>query len=142
MDYIIEFIKGSFPNTTEAILAVVFLILVAWMYKELRASYIENNKSDQQRLDKALDSYSELDLEIYKYIQDKSDLFSVIEKVSKSVVFLPTDLLKQYDYLKRIENDNELKEVLKEFQQGILKEISRLKFKQVDTIVSKNESVK
>lgn len=44
------------------------------MYKELRSNFLENSKSNQQRVDKALDIYSDIEFGIYKYLNEKSDL--------------------------------------------------------------------
>jgi hypothetical protein len=71
------------------------------MYKELRSNFLENGKSNQQRVDKALDIYSDIEFEIYKYLNDKSDLFIVAEKISKPRLSYPMIYLNYLLSLKR-----------------------------------------
>ncbi|WP_405176534.1 hypothetical protein MHI27_14120 [Paenibacillus sp. FSL H8-0261] len=101
MSYIIEFLRTLFPDSTSAAISIIVTVLVFWMYKELRSNFLENSKSNQQRVDKALDIYSDIEFEIYKYLNDKSDLFIVAEKISKASSLLPYDLLKFLLSLKR-----------------------------------------
>ncbi|SFL20731.1 hypothetical protein SAMN03159341_1046 [Paenibacillus sp. 1_12] len=139
MSYTIEFIKSMFPDSLTAAIAISITILVFWMYKELRSTFLESSKSNQQRIDKALDVYSDLEFEIFKYFNGRSDFFTVTEKISKTVSLLPYDLLKKYIKFK-VTTDEALKnDLLLEFHKEIESEIYRLKLKQIDSVTLKND---
>ncbi|KTD85973.1 hypothetical protein [Paenibacillus etheri] len=109
------------------------------MYKELRSNFLENGKSNQQRVDKALDIYSDIEFEIYKYLNDKSDLFIVAEKISKASSLLPYDLLKLFIKFKETTEESLKRELLLKFHNDIEKEIYSLKLKQFDTVTFKSD---
>ncbi|MEK4349805.1 hypothetical protein MKX41_03095 [Paenibacillus sp. FSL R5-0475] len=109
------------------------------MYKELRSNFLENSKSNQQRVDKALDIYSDIEFGIYKYLNEKSDLFTVAEKISKASSLLPYDLLKLFIKFKETTNESLKREMLLELHKDIEKEIYSLKFKQVDPVTFKSD---
>jgi hypothetical protein len=106
ISYFIEFLRTLFPDSTSAAISIIVTVLVFWMYKELRSNFLENSKSNQQRIDKALDIYSDIEFEIYKYLNEKSDLFTVAEKISKASSLLPYDLLKLFIKLKETTNES------------------------------------
>ena len=116
MSYVVDFVKTAFPNSTEAFIYITLILFTLWMYKETRSSYIENSKLKQQRTDKALDCYSELELEIYKYLNDKSDFFNVVEKMSKAASIMPYKLLKECTRCKRENDIEKRKELIKAVQ--------------------------
>lgn len=126
---------GSDPKVTGIV--IVFVVFISWMYKEMRNNFVESNKLNQARIDKALELYSDLDLEVLKLLNEKSDIPAVIEKVSKSVHLLPYELLKLYEELKGSEG-NEATEKLINFQKQLGKEVYRLKLCQVDAVSYEN----
>lgn len=140
MMHVIEFIKTAFPNSTEAFIYIALILFTLWMYKETRNSYLENTKLNQQRTDKALDCYSELELEVYKYLSNNLDFFNVAEKMAKASSIMPYELLKECSNCKK-ENDNERrKELIKEFQIKLNNEIVSLKLNQTDPITFKYDN--
>ncbi|TDL53795.1 hypothetical protein E2R60_12140 [Paenibacillus dendritiformis] len=139
MSYVIDFIKSIFPDSSSAAIAIIFIILVFWMYKELRNNYLENSKTNQQRIDKALDIYSELELEIFKYFSERADLFSVTEKMSKASSLLPYDLLKKCITFKETTEEALKDELLLEFHNEVKNEIYRLKLKQIDSVTYRSD---
>lgn len=139
MSYFIEFLRSIFTDSTTAAISIIIAVLAFWMYKELRSNFLENSKSTQQRVDKALDIYSDIEFEIYKYLNDKSDLFIVAEKISKASSLLPYDLLKLFIKFKETHEEPLKRELLLEFHNDIEKEIYSLKFKQVDSVTFKSD---
>ncbi|KWX71974.1 hypothetical protein [Paenibacillus jilunlii] len=139
MSYIIEFLRSLFPDSTSAAISIIVTVLVFWMYKELRSNFLENGKSNQQRVDKALDIYSDIEFEIYKYLNEKSDLFIVTERISKASSLLPYDLLKSYIKFKETTEESLKRELLLKFHNDIEKEIYCLKLKQFDIVTFKND---
>lgn len=139
MSYTIEFIKSLFPDSITAAITIILIVLVFWMYKELRNTYLENNKSNQQRIDKALDAYSDLEFEIYKFFNERSDLFTVIEKISKATSILPHEFIQKYIKIKETTEENLKKDLLHEFHKEIGKEIVSLKSRQLDSITLRND---
>lgn len=139
MSCFIEFLRTLFPDSTSAAISIIVTVLVFWMYKELRSNFLENGKSNQQRVDKALDIYSDIEFEIYKYLNDKSDLFIVAEKISKASSLLPYDLLKLFIKFKETTEESLKRELLLKFHNDIEKEIYSLKLKQFDTVTFKSD---
>ncbi|GGF83977.1 hypothetical protein [Paenibacillus aceti] len=137
MSYIIDLVKSLFPDTITAAVAIVLLVLVFWMYKELRSNYLEDTKSIQLRIEKALDIYSDVELEIYKYFNEESDLFTVTEQISKATSILPYEFIKKYNKFKEITDEAVKKDLLNEFHKEIKEEILRLKLKQLDSVTLK-----
>lgn len=137
MSYTIDLIKSLFPDTITAAVAIVLLVLVFWMYKELRSNYLEDNKSIQLRIEKALDIYSDVELEIYKYFNEESDVSTVTEKISKATSNLPYEFIEKYNKFKEITDEVLKKDLLSEFHKEIKEEILRLKSKQLDSVTLK-----
>lgn len=139
MSYFIDFLRTLFPDSTSAAISIIVTVLVFWMYKELRSNFLENSKSNQQRVDKALDIYSDIEFEIYKYLNEKSDLLTVAEKISKASSLLPYDLLKLFIKFKETTEESLKRELLLKFHNDIEKEIYSLKLKQFDTVTFKSD---
>lgn len=139
MSYTIEFIKSLFPDSFTAAITIILIVLVFWMYKELRNTYLENNKSNQQRIDKAIDTYSDLEFEIYKFFNERSDLFTVTEKISKAISILPYEFIKKYVKIKETTDESLKKDLLREFHKEIEEEIVSLKLRQLDSITLRND---
>ncbi|MFF2017789.1 hypothetical protein [Paenibacillus sp. NPDC058177] len=138
MSYTIELIKSMFPDSSASAI-IILIALVFWMYKELRNTYLENNKSNQQRLDKALDTYSDLEFEIYKFFNERSDLFTVTEKISKAISILPYEFMQKYIEIKETSEEDLKKDLLYEFHKEIEEEIVRLKSRQLDSITLRKD---
>ncbi|MBT2289311.1 hypothetical protein J7E73_09210 [Paenibacillus albidus] len=139
MSYTIEFIKSMFPDSLTAAIVIILTVLVFWMYKELRNNFLESSKSNQQRIDKALEAYSDLEFEIYKYSNERSDLFTVTEKMSKASSLMTYDLLKQYIKFKETTDEALKKDLLLKFHKEVENEIYRLKFMQTDSVTFKTD---
>lgn len=139
MSYVVELIKNIFPNTTIAFFYITLAVLTFWMYKEMRNGHIENNKNSQQRTDKAIDLYADLELEIYKFFNDKSDFFSIAEKMAKASSLMPYELLKKCNKCKEESDIDNRNELLKNFHELLKQEIISLKFRQNDPVTFKSE---
>ncbi|WGU93377.1 hypothetical protein QJQ58_23005 [Paenibacillus dendritiformis] len=139
MSYTIEFIKSLFPDSITAAIAIILIVLVFWMYKELRSNFLESYKSNQQRIDKALDTYSDLEFEMYKFFNERSDMFTVTEKISKATSILPFAFIQKLIKFKETTNEMSKKELLHEFHKEIQEEILSLKSKQLDSVTLKSD---
>lgn len=139
MNYVIDFIKTIFPNPIKASIVICLTVLIIWIYKELRNNYLENNKLYQQRIEKALDYYSELELEIYKYLKGENDFFVVIEKMSKGYSLMHYGLLRQCNKIKDLNDEIQKKDLLEKIQKEVRNEIKKLKFDQTDPVILKRE---
>jgi|GEM_PF-3566350 len=139
MSYIIELIKTVFPNGGISFFYILLIILTFWMYKELRSSFIDQHKSSQQRIDKAIDVYAELEMEIYKFFLEQSDFLHVVEKMAKASSLLPYELWKQCNQCKDEADAASRKEQLKNFHAVLKQEMTNLKHKQHDSVTFKND---
>lgn len=137
MNFIIDYVKSSFPNDLTAIIITVIAIFSLWMYKELRAFYTDSEKNLAQRIDKAIELYSDLDFEIYKYRTNKGSYLDVINKINKASFVMPYELHKVCEIIK--ENNEELKDTFNDLNKMIKDEINRLKLKQKDGVTFKND---
>lgn len=139
MNYVIDFIKSIFPNTTIAFFLIALAILTFWMYKELRTSYFETIKNNQQRIEKAIDLYSDLELELYKFLNEKSDFYNVTEKISKASSIMTYEILLKCNQCKLEVNIEKRTENLNNLYDLIKKEIVSLKLIQIDSVTFKSD---
>ncbi|MUG71945.1 hypothetical protein [Paenibacillus validus] len=139
MNYVVEFIKSIFPDTSTAFFVIALTLFSLWMYKEMRSSFVEGVKNNAQRADKAIDCYAELELEILKLLNEKSDHFAVAEKVSKASSLMPYALLKKCNGWKDESDTEKQNEILKEIHKELRNEILSLKLKQSDPITYKTD---
>lgn len=137
MNYLIEFIKSEFENPTITLLYISLIIFSLWMYKELRSSYLENNKTYLQRIDKAIDMYSALQLEIFKYFEGESDFFMVADKILKTSSIMPYFLLTKSNHILEETNNEKKEELLRRLYEQVKNEIYGLKHNQRDIVTSK-----
>lgn len=139
MDYIIEFIKTVSPDTGTAFVYILLIFLTLWMYKELRKNYMESRKENLLRIEKTIECYSDLDLEIYRYINDKSDFFAITEKISKASSFISYSLLKKFNQCKEEKDIDKKNHLIVELHAEIQKEIISLKLRQSDLVPLKSD---
>ncbi|WP_315370676.1 hypothetical protein [Paenibacillus xylanexedens] len=140
MNYFLEFIKGLIPNDGVSLLVIVIIILLFWMYKELRANYLESSKLDQQRFEKALEIYTEAEIEVYKYVQRKTDFYHAVEKISKATVLFPNRLVETFNRLREEDNQIDQRAAMINFRKELQKEISFLKSEQINPLITSDSS--
>ncbi|WP_434748735.1 hypothetical protein [Paenibacillus amylolyticus] len=140
MNQFIELIKALSPSDITSTLMTVFIIFMIWMYKELRASFLENRKNDQQRIEKALETYTEAEIETFKYINNKSDFYLSVEKISKCLVLLSPRLVEMFNKLKEETNHIDQRAAIIMFRKELNKEITLLKSEQVNPIITSDSS--
>lgn len=70
--------------------AVFFLV---WLYKEFRITTVEYERATSERIDKSLELYGDLQLEIASYLKNQSDIKTLKQKMSKSFPYLPKNIL-------------------------------------------------
>jgi len=125
-----------------AFLFAILLFILIWIYKELRNKYIENQKYDAKRTDEAIALYSELELEIHKYLERRTeDYFLLYEKISKVNSHLP---IKIYSLAKKCKVETEESRrisLLENLRIEINNEIDFLKDNQMDSVTRRNESL-
>lgn len=138
MNNVIDLIISAFPDTATALFTVIFILITLWMFKQLRTSYIESSNSNIQRTDKAIDYYSDLEFEIYRYFNDKSDFMPIADKISKASSLMPIKILEKCNQCKK-ENDLEKRnDLLKELHKQLQNEIISLKNTQSDPVTFKS----
>ncbi|MFD2747172.1 hypothetical protein ACFSTH_12840 [Paenibacillus yanchengensis] len=117
----------------------MLITIILWMYKETRSSYVENMKQHQQRADKAIDCYSELELELFKYINENSDINTVYEKMAAASFIMTSDLMKKCFEIKIAENEERRVKLLRELHSNLVTEIKEVKFNQHNPITFKSD---
>ncbi|PRA03859.1 MULTISPECIES: hypothetical protein [Paenibacillus] len=140
MNYFLDFIKGVVPNNGTYLMITVIIVLLFWMYKELRANYLESIKLDQQRFEKALEIYTEAEIEVYKYVQRKTDFYDAVEKISKATVLFPNRLVETFNRLREEDNQIDQRAGMMSFRKELQKEISFLKSEQVNPLITSDSS--
>ncbi|WP_017691502.1 hypothetical protein [Paenibacillus sp. PAMC 26794] len=140
MSHFIDLIKELFARDISTTLATVFIIFMVWMYKELRTNYLENRKIDQQRFEKALEIYTEAEMEVYKYINNRSDFFLSVEKISKASVLFPPRLVENFNKMKEENNSFDQRAAMINFRKELHKEIALLKSEQINPIITSDSS--
>ncbi|MHB8124189.1 MAG: hypothetical protein ACYDEJ_00880 [Desulfitobacteriaceae bacterium] len=86
-------IKALQNGQIGALLAATFFVFLIWFYREIRNTLIDNEKTNLERVDKALSVYGELKAQMYAYQNGFLDKTSLIKELSKSYPFLPIDYL-------------------------------------------------
>ncbi|MEF2247952.1 hypothetical protein [Paenibacillus sp. IITD108] len=126
-----------------AFLFSILLFILIWIYKELRNKYLENQKQDEKRTDEAISLFSELELEIHKYLEKKTeDFFYFWEKVSKVNSHLPNKMYLLAKNCKSETNEKKRYELLNQLRKDLVDEIDSLKNTQMNTFSKRNESLK
>lgn len=133
MNYFVDLINSiGTQNQLTNLIYVILFVFVFWMYKETRSFFIENKRTHDVRLDKALEIYGEVESEIYKYFNNQSDVHIVSYKLGKAYPYLSSEVVnKILVWKKQGLGQNEL---LEDIQQELIAEIKKLKGTQYDSI--------
>src|SRR5690606_13367588 len=94
------------PDTKSALIYLILTFLTLWMYKELRKNYMESRREKLLRFEKAIECFSDVELEIYKFISEKSDFYAIAEKVSRASSLMPYNLIMKYNRCKEEKDTN------------------------------------
>ncbi|WP_289356732.1 hypothetical protein [Paenibacillus sp. S-12] len=138
MNYIIDLIKLMFPNTETAIFLIILTVITLWLYKHLQTRITGNEKNSIAKTDKAIEAYTELDFEIRRFLNNRSDISVVEAKVIKASPYLPVTILVDLQgWVGKFEWDANIIQLTK-LQNEIREEIKRLKLTQVDPITYKS----
>ncbi|WP_127537570.1 hypothetical protein [Paenibacillus illinoisensis] len=140
MNYFLEFIKNFIPTAGLSTVVIVIVVLLFWMYKELRANYLESKKVDQQRIEKAIDIYTEAEIEVYKFVHRKTDFYYAVEKVSKASVLFSNRLVEKFNTLREEDNQMDQRAAMINFQKELQKEIVLLKNEQHNPLITTDSS--
>lgn len=89
-------VKAIQNNQTETLILAGIIVVVVWLYKEIRNTYIESEKLNIERANKALEVYAELQIELCKYIDNKTSEASLETKLTKAYPYFPKSLLTKF----------------------------------------------
>ncbi|NHN34416.1 hypothetical protein [Paenibacillus agricola] len=89
---IFDWLKSYFNNDPNFGWYVIFILIVLWMYKEIRMKYIGNKKDDEELLCRTLSIYMETKLELLKYQAAKIDIYVLNEKLTRNISVFPYPL--------------------------------------------------
>jgi hypothetical protein len=128
LESIIKFFQS---NDKETIVAAFIIVVVIWIYKEVRNNYIESDRLTAERINKALEVYGELGVELSNLLHRKSNENLLDTKLSKSYPYLPKRLLEKFMEWKL---DGEKEENIQNLLEKLNIEIIRLKRKQKDPV--------
>ncbi|WP_018887113.1 hypothetical protein [Paenibacillus massiliensis] len=134
--FIITVINSLFPNSQFVMLYILLSLAVIWMYRQFRISIVENQKNNVIKIERAIESYSELETVIRKVLKGNAEFVIIDVIITKASTYLPSDLLKDYYSLVAIEDNMELDrlDLLQSFHKKIKDEIIKLKKMQLDPI--------
>lgn len=137
MNYIADLINSIFPDPQTALFFIVVSLFGYWIYKQIRASIVENEKSIIIKTEKAIEAYLELDFEIRKVLKDRSGLLKD-SKVTIAAPYLSYDILKEVQVWIDTPEQEINYEDLKKIQINLRSEFKRLKLTQLDSVTYKN----
>ncbi|MFD0682422.1 MULTISPECIES: hypothetical protein [unclassified Paenibacillus] len=118
------FINGK----VETMYILIFVIVILWLFKEVRARYIKDDETTINRIDKSLESLGVLEGSMIKYLDSSTDENKklVKEAISKSYSHLPQRLYKDASLIM----DDLKRDKIKSFLGEIRKEVTRYKLVQ------------
>ncbi|NRF95570.1 hypothetical protein HQN89_32550 [Paenibacillus frigoriresistens] len=87
-----DWFKSYFNNDTNFGWYIVFLLIVLWMYKEIRKSYTETKKENASLLIQTLNVYMQLKIDLMKYLDGLIDFYTLNEKISTNICTFPYPL--------------------------------------------------
>ncbi|HEY9062780.1 MAG TPA: hypothetical protein VIO64_20125 [Pseudobacteroides sp.] len=123
-------IRAIENNQTETFLIAGTFAVIIWLYKEIRNTYIEAERNNFDRANKALEVYAQLLIELRKYIDNWSSDTLLDSSLIKAYPYLPKNLLIRFMNWKLWKNEDNLYEILEELG----KEILRVKRIQKDVV--------
>lgn len=123
-------IKAIQNNQTETFLIAGVVAIIIWLYKEIRNTYIETEKINIERINKALEVYAELQIELCKYVDNVGSDIALESKLVKAYPYFPKSLLDRFVDWKIWQSEQDTKKLLEELG----KEILRIKFIQKDVV--------
>lgn len=140
MSYLAELIKSIFPDPQTALFLIVLSLIAMWMYKQFRTNILESQKNLVIKTEKAIDIYSDLDVEIKKTLREHLELSLLETKISKSKAYLPYELMNEFDVWIESDDGEEKYNALKVLRSKLREEILRLKRTQNDPISYQNNN--
>ncbi|CAN7766555.1 hypothetical protein LJR153_007284 [Paenibacillus sp. LjRoot153] len=138
MNYLFDLIKTIFPDPQSALLIIVLTVVGISMYRQLRTTVLESQKNLIIKTEKAIEVYSELEIEMKRIIRERLEISPLEMKISKAKVFIPYELLKEFDEWFDSDDVEEKYESLKALRKKLKEEILRLKRTQYDPITYQN----
>lgn len=130
-------IKAIQNNQTETFMLAAIIVAIVWLYKEIRNTYIETEKMNNERVNKALEIYAELQIELCNYSDNQTSLEA---KLIKAYPYLPKNLLSKFIDWKIWKKEEDTNTLLKELGEEIfrIKRIQRdaVSYKAIDSIDS------
>lgn len=120
-------------NQIELLIYTAVIFFIIWLYKEFRTTTIEYEKTTSERIDKSLELYGDLQLEITSYLKNQSDIKTLKQKMSKTYPYLPKNILEFITTW----NKDEKNDYLDQISTGLNNEIFYLKSLQFDKVAFK-----
>jgi hypothetical protein len=130
MNMLDTLIKAIQNNQTETFLIAGIAVVIIWLYKEIKNNYIETEKNNIERTNKALEIYAELQIELCNYIDNRSSDALLENKLAKAYSYLPESLLTRLIDWKIWKKQDDARIILEELG----KEILRIKHIQKDAV--------
>ncbi|UKS27297.1 hypothetical protein LOZ80_38690 [Paenibacillus sp. HWE-109] len=87
-----EWFKSYFNNDPNFGWYIVFLLIVLWIYKEIRKTYTENKKENATLLTQTLNVYMQYKIDLMKYQDGLIDFYTLNEKFSPNISTFPYPL--------------------------------------------------
>lgn len=131
--------KSISPDPVIGVSIIVLLLFTIWMYKEVRIIFVENNKNDILKINKALEMYSELDFELSRYKRVgkvAENYIQLEEKITRIISVIPLGIFMKINSWTD-SGSGPKSDLLKEIHKDIRGEIERLKLLQSDVVTYK-----
>lgn len=123
-------IRAIQDNQTETFLIAGTVAVIIWLYKEIRSTYIETERNNLDRANKALEIYAQLQIELRKYIDNWASDNLLDSSLTRAYPYLPKNLLIRLMNWRVWKNEDDLYKILEELG----KEILRVKRIQKDVV--------
>jgi len=126
-----DWIFNAFKNgQIGTLLAASFFVFVIWFYREIRNTLIDVEKSNSEKVDKALIVYGELKAQMYIYENEKLNKALLIKELAKGYPFLPVNYINKIIKWEADDEEQSTSHLISELNEEIL----RIKVLQKDQI--------
>lgn len=115
------------------LLAAAFFVFVIWFYREIRNTLIDVEKSNSEKVDKALSVYGGLKAQMYIYENENLNKALLIKELAIGYPFLPIDYINKIIKWEANEAEQSTSQLISELNEEIL----RIKVLQKDQICYK-----
>lgn len=115
------------------LLAAAFFVFVIWFYREIRNTLIDVEKSNSEKVDKALSVYGELKAQMYIYEHENLNKALLIKELAIGYPFLPIDYINKIIKWEADDAEQSTSQLISELNEEIL----RIKVLQKDQICYK-----